>query len=72
MVRKYLREPFNWAKICSNLNFMLVLWKPAQAQPQMDLFKPLLAQIINNNHKLTILSQNINWDYQSTVNLGQD
>ena len=35
---------------------------PAQSQPQMDLFKPLLAQFINTKHELVILSHNINWD----------
>jgi len=35
---------------------------PAQSQPQMDLFKPLLAQFINTKHELVILSQSINWD----------
>ena len=34
----------------------------AQSQPQMDLFKPLLAQFINTKHELVILSQKINWD----------
>ena len=35
---------------------------PSQSQPQIDLFKPLLASFINTRHELVILSQKINWD----------
>ena len=33
----------------------------SQTQPQMNLFKPLLAEFINTRHELVVLSQKINW-----------
>lgn len=34
---------------------------PSQTQPQMNLFKPLLADFINVRHELVVLGQKINW-----------